>query len=66
MLGVGFGYRINDRLTLDGGYAHYFAAEKPSMNQSANNTDPFVGLVVLNGEYTNMLDYVALTLRFTP
>jgi long-chain fatty acid transport protein len=64
MVGLGFGYRLNEALSVDGAYTHYFAAEKGTMNISSANTDPFTGFVVLNGEYTNQLDYLALTFRY--
>lgn len=63
MLGMGFGYRLNDKTSVDGAFAHYIASEHASMNTSLSNTDPFTGLVVLNGKYNNSLDYVALTFR---
>jgi long-chain fatty acid transport protein len=66
MVGVGFGLRLSPSLSLDGSYAHYFAAEDANMNLSANNTDPFTQAVILNGHYTNHLDYVALTFRYAP
>ena len=64
MLGLGFGYKINDALSLDGAYAHYFAPHA-SMNGSINNTDnnPF-GATVLNGTYQLSLDVVSLSLRY--
>ena len=64
MLGLGFGYKINEALTLDGAYAHYFAPQA-SMNSSINNTanNPF-GATALNGTYQLSLDYVSLSLRY--
>jgi long-chain fatty acid transport protein len=63
MVGIGAGYKFNDKSSLDVGYAHYFAAGHATMNSSINNTDPITG-VVLNGRYNNALDYLALTYRF--
>jgi long-chain fatty acid transport protein len=64
MVGLGFGYKISDALTLDGAYAHYFAS-RASMNGSINNTDnnPF-GATVLHGTYQLSLDYVSASLRY--
>ena len=62
MLGLGTGFRFNDAMSLDVGYAHYFAAGHATMNSSINNTDPLTG-VLLNGRYDNALDYVAVTFR---
>src|SRR5581483_9749452 len=51
MLGLGFGYKINEALTLDGAYAHYFAANA-SMSNSINNTDSASPTpTVLRGSY---------------
>jgi long-chain fatty acid transport protein len=63
MIGLGFGYRFNDTTSLDGAVSRYLASEHASMNTSLSNTDPFTHAVVLQGNYTNHLDYVALTLR---
>ena len=62
MVGFGMGYRFNDISSLDVGYAHYFSAGHATMNSSINNTDPITG-VLLNGRYSNSLDYVAVTFR---
>jgi long-chain fatty acid transport protein len=64
MIGLGFGYKINEALTLDGAYAHYFATHA-SMNGSTNNTDnnPF-GATVLQGTYQLGLDYVSMSVRY--
>jgi long-chain fatty acid transport protein len=64
MLGLGFGYKISDALTLDGAYAHYFAPHA-SMNGSINNTDnnPF-GATTLSGTYQLSLDIVSLSVRY--
>jgi long-chain fatty acid transport protein len=64
LMGVGFGYRMTDAMSLDGGFQHSFPTAKPSMNKSANNTDPFTGAVVLNGNYDVTVDVVALSLRY--
>ena len=63
-VGFGLGYRLTDSMSIDGAYAHYFSAEHASMNRSINNTDPVTGAIVLNGRYTNGLDYVAISLRY--
>jgi long-chain fatty acid transport protein len=64
MIGLGFGYKITDALTLDGAYAHYFAT-RASINGSINNTDnnPF-GATVLNGTYQLSLDYVSMSVGY--
>ena len=64
LMGIGFGYRITDAISLDGGYQHSFPTAKPTMNKSANNTDPFTHAVVLNGNYDVTVDVVALSLKF--
>jgi long-chain fatty acid transport protein len=64
MLGIGAGFALSESVQIDGAYAHYFSAEHASMNTSVNNTDPIANAVVLNGRYTNHLDYVALSLRY--
>ena len=64
MVGVGAGFALSEALSLDLGYAHYFSAEHASMNRSANAIDPIANAVVMSGEYTNDLDYVALSLRY--
>ena len=64
MLGVGFGYKINPALTLDGAYAHYFAAHA-SINGSINNNDGNpVAPTILQGTYQLSLDYVSLSVRY--
>lgn len=64
MLGLGFGYKINEALTLDGAYAHYFAANA-SMNSSINNTDSSNPTpTVLQGSYQLSLDYVSVSVRY--
>lgn len=64
MVGLGFGYKITDALTLDGAYMHFFAPHA-SMNASVNNTDnnPF-GATVLHGTYQLSIDTVDLSLRY--
>ena len=64
LAGIGFGYRMTDRLSLDGGYQHAFAAENASMNSSANATDPVTHAVTLAGKYNVAVDLLALSLRF--
>jgi long-chain fatty acid transport protein len=64
MVGAGAGFELNASTSIDVAYAHYFSAEHASMNNSANNTDPFTHVVVLNGRYTNDLDYVAFSVRY--
>jgi long-chain fatty acid transport protein len=63
MLGMGFGYRFTGSTSLEVGYAHYFATGHASMNTSVNSIDPLTGAVILHGNYTNNLDYLALSLR---
>jgi long-chain fatty acid transport protein len=63
MAGAGFGYRFTGSTSLEVGYAHYFATGHASMNTSVNSIDPLTGAVILHGNYTNNLDYVALSLR---
>jgi long-chain fatty acid transport protein len=64
MVGLGFGYKFNEALSLDGAYAHYFASAA-SMNGSINNTDnnPF-GATVLQGTYQLSLDYISASIRY--
>jgi long-chain fatty acid transport protein len=64
MIGIGAGYQFNAMTAFDLAYSHYFAAEHGSMNTSVNNTDSITHAVMLNGEYNNSLDYVALSFRF--
>jgi long-chain fatty acid transport protein len=64
MLGFGFGYKINEALTLDGAYAHYFAP-RASINASVNNNDGNpAGATILQGTYQLSLDYVSLSLGY--
>jgi long-chain fatty acid transport protein len=63
MVGIGAGYRFNDSTSVDGAYGHYFASEHATMNSSLNNRDIVTHAVVLQGKYTNGLDYVAISLR---
>jgi long-chain fatty acid transport protein len=63
MLGVGFGYQIAPSVTLDVGYAHYFAAGRATMNESVNRIEPVTGAVILNGHYDNSMDYLSISLR---
>jgi long-chain fatty acid transport protein len=63
MVGTGFAYRFNPSTSVEVGYAHYFATGHASMNSSVNSIDPLTGAVILHGNYTNNLDYLALSLR---
>jgi long-chain fatty acid transport protein len=64
MLGVGFGYKISDALTLDGAYVHFFAPHS-SMNGSINNTDNNpIAATILSGTYQLSIDAVSLSLRY--
>jgi long-chain fatty acid transport protein len=63
MVGVGFGYKINEHWLLDGSYAHYFATNA-SINGSINNSLPPAFGTTLNGTYQLSLDYVALSVRY--
>jgi long-chain fatty acid transport protein len=64
MVGLGFGYKFSEALSVDGAYAHYFASPA-SMNGSINNTDnnPF-GATVLHGTYQLSLDYISASVRY--
>jgi long-chain fatty acid transport protein len=64
MVGLGFGYKISEAITLDGAYGHYFASHA-SINGSINNTDnnPF-GATTLHGTYQLSLDYVSASVRY--
>ena len=64
MVGIGFGYKLLDWLSLDGAYQHSFALTHADMNNSINNTDPITHAVVLNGKYDVGVDIVALSVRF--
>jgi long-subunit fatty acid transport protein len=63
MLGVGLGYQIAPSVSLDVGYAHYFAAGRATMNESVNRIEPTTGAVILNGFYDNAMDYLSISLR---
>jgi long-chain fatty acid transport protein len=65
MVGIGFGYKISDALTLDAAYSHYFASHA-SMNSSINASDnnPISGATVIHGTYQLSLDYVAASLKY--
>jgi len=64
MVGVGFGYQIAPSVSIDVGYAHYFAAGHATMNESINRITPAPnGSVVLNGRYDNHIDYMSFSLR---
>jgi len=63
MVGVGFGYQIAPSVSLDVGYAHYFAAGHATMNESVNRIEPITGLVILNGRYDNAMNYLSISLR---
>jgi len=63
MVGVGFGYHITPSVTLDVGYAHYFAAGHATMNESVNRIEPITGAVILNGRYDNAMNYLSISLR---
>jgi len=63
MVGVGFGYRIAPSVSLDVGYAHYFAAGHATMNESVNRIEPITGAVILNGRYDNAMNFLSFSLR---
>lgn len=68
MLGGGIGYRIDDAMSIDAAYAHYFATHA-SMNGSINNTAPIPGTTLttqLQGTYQLSIDEISvgLNLRF--
>ena len=63
LVGVGFNYRLNDATSVDVGYQHSFAIHA-SMNDSANNTDPFTHAVTLNGKYNVAVNIVAFSVRW--
>ena len=63
MVGIGFGYQITPSVSLDVGYAHYFAAGHATMNESVNRIEPITGAVILNGRYNNHIDYLSFSLR---
>ena len=64
LVGLGFGYKLNESVSLDGGYQHSFAAAHADMSKSLNNTDPITHAVVLNGKYTVAVDVVAFSMRY--
>ena len=64
LVGVGFGYRLTDAISLDGAYQHSFAAAQPSMDNSANNSDPITHSVVLMGKYDVNVDIFGLSLKY--
>jgi long-chain fatty acid transport protein len=64
MVGVGFGYRVTDTVSLDGAYQHSFAFSRATMNQSLNNTDPITHAVVLSGSYEIDVNILATSLRY--
>jgi long-chain fatty acid transport protein len=63
MVGVGFGYQIAPSVSLDIGYAHYFAAGHATMNESVNRIEPITQAVILNGRYDNAMNYLSFSLR---
>lgn len=65
MVGIGFGYQIAPSVSLDVGYAHYFAAGHATMNESVNRITPSPtgGSVILNGRYDNAMNYLSFSLR---
>lgn len=63
MVGLGFGYQIAPSVSLDVGYAHYFAAGHATMNESVNRIEPITGAVILNGRYDNAMNYLSFSLR---
>jgi len=63
MVGIGFGYQIAPSVSLDVGYAHYFAAGHATMNESINRIEPITGAVILNGRYDNAMNYLSFSLR---
>lgn len=62
MIGLGFDYKLKDRLMIDVGYAHYFAS-KASLNNSTNAIDGF-GTTTLRGTYDLALDVLSVGLRY--
>jgi long-subunit fatty acid transport protein len=62
MTGIGASYNFTNAMSLDAGYAHYFATGHASMNSSINAVDQFTG-VTLHGEYDNALDYLSISFR---
>ena len=65
MVGLGFGYQITPSVSLDVGYAHYFAAGRATMNESVNRITPSPtgAAVILDGRYDNAMNYLSFSLR---
>ena len=65
MVGVGVGYQIAPSVSVDVGYAHYFAAGRATMNESVNRitASPTGASAVLNGRYDNAMNYLSISLR---
>jgi long-chain fatty acid transport protein len=63
MVGIGFGYQFTPSVSLDVGYAHYFAAGHATMNESVNRIEPITGAVILNGRYDNAMNHLSISLR---
>ena len=64
MMGVGFGYKLTDSISLDGAYAHSFAWPHATMNSSVNNTDQITHAVVLNGIYDVAVDILSFSVGY--
>lgn len=65
MIGVGFGYNITPSVSLDVGYAHYFASGHATMSESVNRItlSPTGGHIELTGRYDNAMDFLSISLR---
>jgi long-chain fatty acid transport protein len=59
MVGIGPAIKLSDSSSLDAGYAYYFGS-RATMNKSINAVDSITG-VTLHGNYSNSLNYLAIT-----
>jgi len=64
LLGMGSSYQLTDAVILSAAYAHSIAFARPTMDISANNTDPVTHAVVLHGHYDVNVDILSLSLRY--
>ena len=64
LLGLGAEWMATDHIEIDGAFEHSFPFAHPTMNISANNTDPITHAVVLQGNYSVDVNIVALSAHY--
>lgn len=64
LLGLGTEVKLTDVLAMNAAYGHSFAFNRPNMDRSINNTDPFTHSVMLNGRFDISVDILALSFRY--